>query len=77
MVSSSTGPFIFCMPYLLKVVPSFNVESGVDPGTTPRGSSIPFYVDRFGSGHIAPSYPLPRPNTSVPIHRNGPRHVNI
>ena len=77
LVSSSTGPFIFCMPDLSKVVPSFNVGFGVDPGTTPGGSSIPFHVDRFGSGHIAPSYPLARPNTSVPIRRNDPRHVNI
>ena len=42
-------------------------------------------MDRFGSGHIAPSTPivggssylLPMPNSSVPIHGNGPRHVNI
>ena len=49
------------------------------------GTAIPFHVDRFGSVHIAPStsvvggssYLFPRPNTSIPICRNGPRYVNI
>ena len=42
-------------------------------------------MDRFGSGHTAPSthvvggssYTLPRTNSGVHVHRNGPIHVNI
>ena len=69
----------------MNTVPSFNVKSGVDLGATPRGTSIPFHANRFGSRHIAPStravggssYPLPRTNTRFPECGSGPRHVNI
>ena len=73
------------MQNLLEAISPFNVGSDVDPGTMPGGTAIPFHVDRFGTGHIEPpthavggySYQLPRPNTSVLVHGNGPRYVNI
>ena len=61
------------------------VDPGIDPSTTLGSTTIPYHSDRFGSNYIAPStpfmggssYPLPRPNSSIPLYRRGPRHVNI
>ena len=51
----------------------FHVESNFEPNTMPRGTLIPYHVERFGStSHIAPSIPVveatshvcPRPSVS-------------
>ena len=63
-----------------------HVESDVDPNTTPRGTLIPFHVEKFGgTSHIAPSIPVveetsyvhPRPSVSNPIRIPELRRVNI
>ena len=52
---------------------AYHAESEIEPTTTPRGTPIPFHVERFGStSHIAPSIPAleetshirPRPSVS-------------
>ena len=58
------------------------VESEVGPNTTPRGTPIPFHVERFGgTSHIAPSILVveatshvhPRPSVINPIRIPKPR----
>ena len=45
--------------------PASNIESSVDPGAAPGGTSIPFQAERFGSSsHISPSIPV----VGVPSH---------
>ena len=61
------------------------VDPGIDPSTMLGSTTITYHSDRFGSNYIAPStpfmggssYPLPRPNASIPLYRRCPRHVNI
>ena len=74
------------MPDILETDLTPHDGSGIDPGTAPRGTSIPFHTDRIGSSsHITPSIPTvevpshtqPRPIISVPIRGPEPRHVNI
>ena len=74
------------MPDILKTGLTPHDGLSVDPGAAPRGTSIPFQVDIFGSStHITPSIPTvevsshthPTPSTSVPIQGPEPRHVNI
>ena len=73
------------MPDLSKAFMSSAVDPGIDPSTTLGSTTIPYHSDRFGSNYIAPStpfmggssYPLTRPNASIPLYRRGPRHVNI
>ena len=64
----------------------FHVESKFEPNTMPRGTLIPYHVERFGStSHIAPSISAveatshipPRPRVSDPIRIPDPRRVTI
>ena len=61
---------------------TFHVESDFEPNTMPRGTLIPYHVERFGStSHIAPSVPVveatsyipPRSRFSDPIRIPDPR----
>ena len=65
---------------------AFHVESEFEPNTMPRGTLIPYHVERFGStSHIAPSismveatsHILARPRVSDPIRIPDPRRVTI
>ena len=48
------GPFIFGMPGILSPV----LGPSMDPGVRLGGITSPYYVHRFGSGHILPSTPF-------------------
>ena len=83
---TSTSHVRYGMPDIPEPDLTYHAESKVDPGTMPRGTSIPFHAERFGgTSHITPSIPVvevpshthPRPTTSVPIRGLEPKHVNI
>ena len=83
---TTTSTIIYGIPDVPETSPTPHVELDADPSTAPRGTSIPFIAERFGStSHITPSILVvedysrvrPRPSTSVPIQGPEPRHVNI
>ena len=84
-VPSRVGPFRFGMPDLIDNFHSYVIDPVIDLGVVPRGTTIPFHIDIFGSDHIAPfaplmgcfSFPSFGHNTNVQFHGGDPRHVNV
>ena len=46
------------MQYMTDSMPSSVVDPSVGISGVPRGTTISFHADQFGSGHIAPSTPF-------------------
>ena len=85
-VPTSTSHVCYGMSDIPAPDPAHHVESKFEPSTTPRGTPIPFHVERFGSTiHIAPSiltveatsHVRPRPNVSSHMCIPKTRRVNI
>ena len=66
-------------------MPSSTIDPSVGLSGVPRGTTIFFDTDQFGSGHIAPSTPFvgripytsSRNTTGIPSGRGDPIHVII
>ena len=78
----TTSYVSYGMSGILAHDPTQHVESEFEVNTTPKGTPIPYHVERFGStSHIAPYIPVveatshvhPRPSDSIPIRILEPR----
>ena len=54
----SLGHFMFGMPDITTSISSPAPSPSADPGVGPRGTTSPYLIHRFGSGHIPPSTPF-------------------
>ena len=58
--------------------PAHHAESEIEPSTTPRGTPIPFHVERFWStSHIAPSIPVVEATSHVHPRASVSSHMQI
>ena len=79
--------FMICPFYIFHIDSFLSYSYGPSFGISgiPRGTTILFHADQFGSGHIAPSTPFmggipytsSRHTTGIPSSGGGPRHVDI
>ena len=49
---------MFGIPDITTSIPSLALDPNADPGVEPRGTTTPYIVHRFGSGHIPPYTPF-------------------
>ena len=57
-IPSSSGQFIFGMPDMTTIFSLSIIDPHRGTSVVPRGTTIPFHADSFGSSHISPSTPF-------------------